>query len=551
MDNQNNNESAQPDSLNTPSPQTTIQPNSADKPAIPQYNEPKGTIDLRPKRSKKKILLILLAILLLAVGGWFAYKKLTEDKAAAPVAQSKDIEQLNVGVIDPDYGELYPKIEVNSYSYMTNSQIFEGLVRYEGKSKIVPLLAKDWSNPDSTTWVFNLKSGVAFHNGNTMNAEDVKYSIEKVKASGSDFAETFTSTIASVKAVNDSQVEIKTSESDPALLNRLSFVYIIDNEAADNSDLSAAGTGPYTVKSGTQPTTDSVQLTAYDSYHGGKPKTKAVNFGSEPDADSLIKAYNEGKYNIIGAVPTDKARNATAAQFVSSEPEVTFLGLNTVKPGPLQKKEVREAIRYAVDPEALGKVEGDQITPLNQLIPESIPGYNPAIEAYRRDTSKSRQLLTAAGYPNGLTLRLSYASDQTVGDELARQLKEANITLQLDRHDDFNEFIDYFSAGNAEMYYITYSSDILDSLDMFQSTLPAEYYNNPELNNILQKADQSANPADRLKLLQEGAVIVDKDVAAIPLITQDSLWLMDKDYEIVQDMPSSYLSVYFYKVQMK
>lgn len=551
MENQNKEQQAsQPDSLNTP-PQTTIQPRPGGQETLPPYPESKGPIDLRPKRKKRKALIILLVLLLLAAGGWYAYQRFFAKKSDAPTSQNKEIDQINVGLANADLGTLYPEIKANSYSYMTNSQMFEGLVGYENKSKIAPLLGTDWTNPDSSTWVFNLKSGVTFHNGNTMNAEDVKYSIDKIKASGSDYAEVFAGTIESVKVVNDQQVEIKTTEPDPTLLNRLAFLYIIDNDTAKITEPGQAGTGPYVVKSGTTPNNENIQMVAYDNYHGGKPKTRAVSFNTEKDIDALIQAYREGKYN-IAEIPVGKTEGVPyTAQFVTNEPEIFYLGLNTVKSGPLQKKEVREAIRYAVDPAALGKAMGDRVTPLSQLIPESIPGYNPAIPAYQRNVAKAKELLASAGYADGLTIRLSNSSSKEFTDELANQLKEANITLQVDFHENFDEFLDYFIGGNAEMYSIIYSSDFLDGLDMYQTTLPPEYYSNPELDSILSQAGETVDPAKRLKLLQDAAVIIDKDVAAVPLFTQDTLWLMDKDYEMVQDMPSSFLSVYFYKVQLK
>ena len=493
MDNQTGDQKpTPPDSLHGPVPQTTIQPGS--KPTIPTYDEPKGTIDLRPKRKKRRILIIILILLLVVVGGWFAYKKFFEDKNVAPTTQSKEVEQINIGMAATDFGDLYPNITPSSYSILTNAQMFEGLVRYEKKSKIVPLLATDWSNPDSNTWVFNLKSDILFHNGNTMKADDVKYSIDKIKDSGSEYASIFTSTIDSVNILNENQVEIKTKEPDRALLNRLAFVYIIDNEAAADSEPSQAGTGAYVIKPGTKPTTQSVQLTAYDNYHGGKPKTKAINFNSEESIDTLAKAYSEGKYS-IAEIPVGKAENIpTVAQFVTNEPEIFYLGLNTIKPGPLQKKEVREALRYAVDPVVLGTAMDDRVTPLNQLIPESIPGFNPAIPTYQRDVNKSRELLASAGYPDGLTLKFSHSSTQAMSDELSKQLKEAGITLEIDFHNDFDEFIDYFAGGNAEMYSIIYTSDILDGLDMYQTTLPPEYYSTPELDNVLGEAGATVDP---------------------------------------------------------
>lgn len=538
-----------------PEPQNTPeQPIEPTAPAEdPGYQVP-VTSPQQPQSKKKwlKWLITLIAVVVLVVGGWLIYKQLTKDDSVASTAQNKNIERLSVGISAADYGELYPNMAPNSYSYLVNGQMFEGLVRYEEKSKIVPLLATDWTNPDNTTWVFNLKENVQFHNGNTMTAEDVKYSIETIKSSESDFAGIFTDTIESVEAISDNQVQIKTASPDPALLNRLTFLYVIDSNAPEGSEASMAGTGPYHVRPGSETTKTNVDMIAFEDYHGPAPTTKAVNFGTEETTQDLLAAFREGKYNIVGNMPVDEAENAEGAhRFISSEPDVAFIGLNSVAPGPLQDKSVREAVRYAVDPIKLAEAEGDKATPLSQLIPNSIPGHNNAVPTYERDVEKAKELLAQAGYEDGVTLNFYHVANTELADELKKQLKEANITLEVHAMGDFDQFINQFNNGRAEMYYVIYASDILDGLDVYNTLLSPANYSNSELTEVLEQADAATNPADRLKLLQEAAVMIDQDVAVVPLSMQDGIWLMDRDYDMVQDLPSSFLSVYFSKVQLK
>lgn len=504
------------------------------------------------KKRWLKAALLVVIIALLAVGGWFAYQKSQDKKAAPATTQSKDIPLLTIGILQANYGGLYPDMSASEYGYLTNAQMFEGLVRYEDKSKIVPDLASTWTNPDDKTWLFTLKNGVKFHDGNTMAADDVKYSIDKVITSNSDLAQTFASTIAAVETVGDNQVKITTKEPDPALLNRLAFLYIIDANLPQGQEPSQAGTGPYEVKPGTKPTETRIQMVAFSQYHGGAPTTKALDFNSSENGDKLIKDFNQHKFNIVGPVPLNdvsKAKNAN--KFISVVPDTRFLGFNTIKPGPLQNKLVREAIRYAVNPTAIGKAAGDQVTPLSQLIPASIPGYNPAIEPYKQNIEKAKELLTQAGYPDGLTIRFSTSGDPDETNEIVNELKQAGITAQVDRHDNFDEFIDYFSGGQAEMYTVDYSSDTLDGLDIYNTTLNSANYNNPQLATVLSQAANTTDPAKRLKLLQDAAAIINQDIAAVPLSTQNDVWLMDKPYDIQQDMPSALISVYFANVQQK
>ena len=101
------------------------------------------------------------------------------------------------------------------------------------------------------------------------------------------------------------------------------------------------------------------------------------------------------------------------------------------------------------------------------------------------------------------------------------------------------------------MFDIDYSSDTLDGLDIYTTTLPSANYNNPKVTDLLNQASTTVDPAKRLKLLQDAAVIIDQDVPVIPLYSVSDVWLTDKNYVMQQDMPSSLLSVYFSKVQQQ
>src|SRR5262249_35033441 len=139
-------------------------------------------------------------------------------------------------------------------------------------------------------WIFNLQKGIKFHDGHTLAASDVKYTIDSIIANHSDLAQTYASTIASVDVVNNNTVKITTSQPDPALLNKLSWLYIIDANAPKGSDPTQAGTGPYELKSGTKPSSTNVQLVAFNDYHGGRPQTQALSFGARDNNAETLKA---------------------------------------------------------------------------------------------------------------------------------------------------------------------------------------------------------------------------------------------------------------------
>ncbi len=502
-------------------------------------------------RGRRGLKIVAWAVILVLVAGlcWFAYKYTQKKPAAPATAKSKDISLLKIAMNRADYGKIYPDMSLSEFSYLVNDQMFEGLVRYEDKSKIVPELASDWTNPDRNTWVFTIKSGIKFHDGHTLTAKDVKYSLDSIKTGGSDLAQTFDDTIVSVEVTGSNKVKITTTRPDPVLLNKLASLFIIDADLPKGDEPSQAGTGPYRIKPGTTPTSNHIQMVAFNAYHGGKPQTHALDFSTADGTKALTKGLKDGKYNIIGPVSPSIAKEANASEFVASEANVEYVGLNTVKAGPLQKKQVRQALRYALDPLAIAMAaDNTEPTALSQLIPQSIPGYNPAIKSYGQDVAKAKQLLKQAGYPDGITLTLSTANGKKQTDEITNELKKAGITLKVDQYTDFDKFINHFVNGNAETYIVDYSSDTLDGLDIYNSTIPPFYYSNPKLADLLDQAGTETDPAKRLKILQEVAVIVDQDVPVVPLYSENDIWLMDQNYVLHQDLPSAYISVYFSKV---
>ncbi|HVV25971.1 MAG TPA: ABC transporter substrate-binding protein [Candidatus Saccharimonadales bacterium] len=537
----------------SPAPAGAQPPLSTDAPAAPAPQ-----VVASGRRGGKgrwlKAFLLLVIIALLAAGGYFAYQKNHKANKPAASAASKDIPLLRLGVYGADFGGTYPDIADSDYSVAVNMQMFEGLVRYEDSSKIVPDLASTWTNPDSSTWIFTIKKGVKFHDGHTLTPADVKYSLDTMMNSTSDYAQTFAGTIASTQLVGSDQVKITTKAPDPTLLNKLTLLYIMDANLPKGDEPSLAGTGPYEVKPGTTPSKTNYQLVAFDQYHLGRPETRAANFISATGTDAdLLKAFNNGQYDLAGSLSPELAPQAKQATlFHPTEADSNFIGFNTIQAGPLQNKLVREAIRYAVNAKAIGKANDESLTPVSQLVPPSIPGYNPAITPYKQNIAKAKQLLAQAGYPNGLPLRLSViGSDQAEATEISNELKQVGITVTIDPHSDFGEFVDYFNNGQAEMYAVDYASDTLDAVDVYNSTLAPANYNNPKVTNLLAQANTTIDPATRLKLLQQVASLVDQDIPAVPLGTTTDTWAMNKPYVLQQDTPTGYLPVYLYTVHLK
>jgi peptide/nickel transport system substrate-binding protein len=433
-----------------------------------------------PKKSHRNLAFILLAIILVIVGIGYALKVHNNNNGNG----KKDIPYLTYGL--QDTGDITPTYPVDSENSsdttLIDAQLFEGLVRYQDQIKIQPALATSWTNPNNTTWLFNLRHGVTFHTGRTLTATDVKYSLDYAIANqGEEDNSTILALadgINKVTIVNPYQIKITTDGPDAVLLNQLANLYIVDSKAKLGNP--NAGTGPYAIKPGSvKPNATALDLVAFDNYWGGHVYTRAVHFQEYPTPGQLANAVIAGNIDLTGngdfttqQLAEIKAKVAYYRPIVIPDQGVTYLELNLERSGsPLQSVAARQALTYALDIPAILKAGGLTGTQVSQVIPQTLPGYDPSIKNTPYDPSKAKQLLATA--PNVTApITLVYA----IGDggqvtEIAKELTAVGFNVKTLELNDFNTFLNQIAAGQGDMFFLSYDTNTLDGLDMINNTV--------------------------------------------------------------------------------
>jgi peptide/nickel transport system substrate-binding protein len=542
----------------TPSVTPVVPPAATPESPIPSVNS-------APKKGGIKAKFIsVLVLVLIVIGAIIGYRLHTTNQQTNN--DKKDIPYLTYGF--QDSGDMTPTYPVNSANSsdvtMVDAQLFEGLVRYQDQIKIQPALATSWSNPNNTTWIFNLRHGVQFHTGRTMTAADVKYSLEyAINNQGQDSNSTILSLasgINQVSVINPYEVKITTDSPDAVLLNQLANLYIVDSKAKLGDP--NAGTGPYSVKPGSvKPNATTLDLVAFNNYWGGHVYTRAVHFEELPTVEQLVKATIAGKVDMTGAgdfttqqLATIKAQSKFYQPITIADLGVTYLELNVDRAGsPLQSLAARQAATYALSIPTILKAGGLTGTQVSQVIPQTLPGYDPSIKNTPYDPAKAKQLL--ATVPNAAApLVLYYGSgDEGQVGAIAKELNAVGFNVKVVGLSDFTTFLNQMSNGQGDMFYLSYDTNTLDGLDMINNTVAnTQNYSSAELTSLISQAGSTIDPTARIAILQKIEGLVASNIPTIPLFTQTRTYTLTKPYVINVNLPGGTdTGTYLYQVYQK
>jgi len=152
---------------------------------------------------------------------------------------------------------------------------------------------------------------------------------------------------------------------------------------------------------------------------------------------------------------------------------------------------------------------------------------------------------------HGVTLTLSfYSGSPEVGTELAKELKEAGITVKLDPQGDAT-YDSVVFGGGAEMFFAGTSSDALDASDVFLNDFSSDNYKTDAIDKLIASAGETLNESGRLKTLQQISKQLMDTYAEAPIYSLRSNWIVDKSYVFSKDTAGGPLGVNFYKVYQK
>ena len=332
------------------------------------------------------------------------------------------------------------------------SLVYSSITGLDPSGKAVPAVATSWKYAaDGKSVDFTLQPGLKFSDGTALDAAAIKTNIERGRDEPNSRIASQLREVTNVVVKSPTEVELDLAQVDYQIPNLLAGKtgMLVSPAAikADEKGLSTkpVGDGPFTLTSYVPDShADLVRNPGY--YNAAAIKLAKFSVKAISDPQQILAALQSGDVN-VAVIPGSLAKAAQAAGFDLHEiPALTVntLDVNTNK-APFNNPKVLEAVNYAIDRQALVDTqEFGHGTPSYQPFPKGYVGYSPDLaNLYPHDVAKAKQLLADAGYPKGLSFKLTTEKATGTAEQLQSQLKEAgfNVTLDVIPADQFTNVV--------------------------------------------------------------------------------------------------------------
>jgi len=429
------------------------------------------------KRYTQPIIILFLTLLLTA----FDQTGNTPERDDSDLETLQKIEggRFNGGILKTNsiskVTSLFPASAIDIYSQHVNSQLFEGLFKFNQNTlHIEPCLAESYTvNSTNTIYTFKIRQNVKFHDnacfkkgiGRSVNANDFKnvisflcsndtlnksgYLIKDYIKGSEAFFNNETDELEGIRVLDEYTLEIELNEPFSGILSILALTqtaaYPIEAINMYKSDIenNPIGSGAYKLES----KSNQIVLVKNESYwkkdeYGNQlPYISQIIIDFEENKTKELARFNAGEIDFIWGVPVeeipnimgtlDEAKQGLNREFVLqsiNSLQIQYYGFNLSKE-IFSKKEIRQALNYAVNKDSLvNHILQGEGSPANEGIIPNMQNYqNNSIKGYKFNPTKAKRLLRAAGYPNGKdfpTIELTYNKNGQIHLILAQNLKK-------------------------------------------------------------------------------------------------------------------------------
>ena len=440
------------------------------------------------------------------------------------------------------------------------SQIYEALVFENEVGELEPRLARSWRLLTPTTWEFELRQGVRFHDGAPFVARDVVESFMRVPTvpNSPGLLTIYLGAVEKVVAVDDHRLRIETRGPAPFLLRQLAQVMIVKAAAAAsttsdfNAGTAAIGTGPY--RFSRYSPGEIFECVANGSWWGGTVPWHQVSMRQISAGSARTAALLAGDVDLIEQIPFANlgvlARAPEIGLFPSRPATTYYLALDTIRDespfaraanggNPLRDVRIRRALSLAIDRRALVErvLDGNGIA-AGQFAAPGLEGSDPSIGEPAFDAQQARALLAEAGVSEGFSLTLHgtqgwIPQDHAVLQAIVQFWRRIGIHAELETlpvaaylaRATRREFSVIF-GGTGGTYAGHHMRQMIMTRNMErgEGTVNRFLYSNPRVDAAMHEAFTTMDTGARNRLLGQAARLALTDHAMLPIVFVGNHW---------------------------
>jgi peptide/nickel transport system substrate-binding protein len=423
--------------------------------------------------------------------------------------------------------------------------VFDALLWRNNDMTFIPWLAESWEMESETEWIFQLREGVTFHNGEPFNAEAVKYNVERATAEG--FQRwAFLSPLSGAEVIDEYTVKITTHDPTPTFQGLMTMFFMVPPEYTQEvgeEGLRAApiGTGPFKF---VERVPDShVLLERNEDWWNGPHPYDTVRWRFIPEASTRVAGLRSGEVDIVRSIPADEVPG------IDGSPDLKIVSVPSVRTPyiaifpdspmgggePLQDVRVRQALNHAIDVDAI--VEHlllDRGTRIATLMTPVFLGYDPDLEPYEYDPEKAKALLAEAGYPDGFQIQFEVAHDMSmpkpveISTKVVNDLAAVGIEVDLLVRDYSVMREKQRNRTWAPLAMWSYGASSVDPDSKFWGPFSTggsmHFISPPELNDLIVAGRTTMDQEERAEIYGELQHMVHDMALTVPLFAQHDIY---------------------------
>jgi len=416
--------------------------------------------------------------------------------------------------------------------------IYDTLVAFDANLQIIPALAEKWETPDPKTYLFHIRQGVKFHDGTDLNADAVKFNIDRYLTEKTSRRKAEIDTITSVDVMDPYTVKFNLKAPFAPLLANLAdragmilspkVIQALGPDALAAKPV-GAGSGPFKFVEAVKDDHIGLERNATywkkDTSGVQLPYLDKLTYRPITDATVLLANVKTGDVDATYQIAAKDVAGVKSGSELMLK-DVAGLGFNAISfnvaKDPFTKKELRQAVAETLDRDQINKTVYFNVNQIAQgPIPPSSWAYDVNYKPYGANIAKAKEYLKAGGMPDGFTFELKISSGSPTTAQLAQLLKDqmakAGITMNIVQQERTKTSTDQ-DSGDFQTLLFGWSGrpDPDGNLyNIFHTGGGLNYgkYSVPQVDDLLEKARATSDQTQRKDLYQQAQKLLVDDGA--------------------------------------